>query len=153
MEKSIFSHEDSLCYCTTLRKASRRLTGLYDDVMAPAGLKSTQIAVLSHIRRLGSASVNALADSLVMDASGLTHTLKPLERDGFIRIQIDAKDRRGKLISLTPTGEKKLKETDLLWTRAQLTFEKLVGESAPELRESLKSLLTKEFANKFADTL
>ena len=39
----------SECYGTALRKASRRVTALYDETLAPSGLRSTQFAILAEI--------------------------------------------------------------------------------------------------------
>ena len=39
----------SECYGTALRKASRRVTALYDETLAPTGLRSTQFAILAEI--------------------------------------------------------------------------------------------------------
>jgi hypothetical protein len=34
--------DESPCSATAMRKATRRMTQLYDDALAPAGLRSTQ---------------------------------------------------------------------------------------------------------------
>ena len=39
------------CNCTALRKASRRISQLYDTALAPSGLKTTQRAILAQIGR------------------------------------------------------------------------------------------------------
>src|SRR6185369_3655079 len=39
----------SECFGTALRKASRRVTALYDETLAPSGLRSTQFAILAEI--------------------------------------------------------------------------------------------------------
>src|ERR1700732_4207193 len=39
------------CHCTELRKASRRISQLYDTALAPSGLKTTQRAILAEIGR------------------------------------------------------------------------------------------------------
>ena len=39
------------CNCTAMRKASRRVSQMYDAALAPAGLKATQFAILSEIDR------------------------------------------------------------------------------------------------------
>ena len=39
--------EGSRCNCTALRKASRRISQLYDTALAPSGLKTTQRAILA----------------------------------------------------------------------------------------------------------
>jgi hypothetical protein len=41
------------CRCTPLRKASRRVSQLYDAILAPCGLRTTQRAILNHISRAG----------------------------------------------------------------------------------------------------
>ena len=86
------------CSCTALRKASRRISQLYDAALAPSGLKTTQRAILAQIRRSEPTTVGRLADALVMDAGALAHTLKPLDRDGLVSIDIDRSDRRDRLV-------------------------------------------------------
>ena len=41
--------EVSRCNCTALRKASRRVSQLYDTALAPSGLKTTQRTILAQI--------------------------------------------------------------------------------------------------------
>ena len=77
------------CNCTALRKATRRISQLYDVVLAPSGLKNTQRSILAQISRSGSTTVGALAETLVMDSGALAHTLKPLKREGLIAIAAD----------------------------------------------------------------
>ena len=49
------------CHCTELRKASRRISQLYDTALAPSGLKTTQRAILAEIGRSEPTTVGALA--------------------------------------------------------------------------------------------
>ncbi|PTT92617.1 MarR family transcriptional regulator, partial [Pseudomonas sp. HMWF031] len=42
---------DLVCTNTALRRAARRLGNLYDDALAPLGLKSTQVSLLTEITR------------------------------------------------------------------------------------------------------
>src|ERR1700730_16219179 len=120
---------ESRCHCTRLRKASRRISQLYDAALGPSGLKSTQRALLAQIGRSEPATVGALAEALVMDAGGLAHTLKPLIRDGLVAIDIDPSDRRNRLIRLTPRGGVRLRQSDDLWETAQKSFEKGFGDT------------------------
>jgi DNA-binding MarR family transcriptional regulator len=85
--------------CTALRKASRRISQLYDTALAPSGVKTTQRAILAQIGRSEPVTV-ALAEALVMDSGALAHTLKPLERDGLLAVAVDPADRRNRLTSL-----------------------------------------------------
>src|ERR1700722_16575863 len=117
----------SRCNCTALRKATRRVSQLYDTALAPSGLKSTQRTILAQLRRSEPASVGQLAEALVMDAGALAHTLKPLERDRLITITVDPDDRRSRMITLTRQGRAKLAESDVLWAKAQTGFEAAFG--------------------------
>jgi hypothetical protein len=76
---------ESRCHCTVLRKASRRISQLYDAALAPSGLKITQRAILAQIGRSEPATVGALAEALVMDAGCLAHTLCPRRADKSMR--------------------------------------------------------------------
>jgi DNA-binding MarR family transcriptional regulator len=134
------------CNCTSLRKASRRVSQLYDAAIAPSGLKTTQRAILAHIRRSGQINVGALADALVMDAGALAHTLKPLERDKLVAIEIDSQDRRNRLVKLTASGRTRLVESDRLWERAQKGFEEAFGRAGSEaLRAAMHFIISDEF--------
>src|SRR5260221_2573776 len=100
------------CHCTELRKASRRISQLYDTALAPSGLKTTQRAILAEIGRSEPATVGALANALVMDAGGLAHTLKPLTPEKLVTIAVDPHDPRNRLISPNPFGRVQVRKTD-----------------------------------------
>jgi DNA-binding MarR family transcriptional regulator len=146
--------ESGRCNCTALRKASRRISQLYDTALASSGLKTTQRSILAQIGRSEPTSVGKLAEALVMDPGALAHTLKPLERDGLVSIAIDPTDRRNRQISLTRRGHVKLSETQALWEKAQRGFEAAVGRSDSEsLREMLRFLTSDTFAATFEKTV
>jgi DNA-binding MarR family transcriptional regulator len=132
--------EPSPCAATALRKASRRLTQLYDTALAPSGLRSTQQAILSELQRRAGAppTLQELADALVMDRSALGHTLRPLERDGLVALQPNLQDRRQRHVVLTAAGADKYREARLLWNTAQRRFHRVFGEAeAQALRGTL----------------
>jgi DNA-binding MarR family transcriptional regulator len=144
------SRKGSVRNCTALRKASRRISQLYDAALAPGGIKTTQRAILAEIGRSEPATVGELAGALVMDSGALTHTLKPLERDGLVDVAIDPADRRSRLISLTRHGRAKLAETDALREKAQKGFEAAFGRTDSEsLREALRFLTSDGFSAAF----
>jgi DNA-binding MarR family transcriptional regulator len=146
--------EGSRCHCTGLRKASRRISQLYDMALAPCGLKTTQRAILAQIGRSEPATVGVLAEALVMDGGGLAHTLKPLDRDGLLRISVDPEDRRNRLISLTPAGRAKLAESEALWEAAQRGFEVAFGQAeAGVLRDAMRILVSSSFVETFERAL
>lgn len=142
--------KDGSCSCTALRKATRRISQLYDAALAPCGLKTTQRAILAQIRRSQPTNVGMLAAALVMDSGALTHTLRPIERDGLIAIEVNPDDRRHRLISLTREGRSRLAESDELWRNAQAGFDAAFGRTESKaLRNMLELLLSDDFAESF----
>jgi DNA-binding MarR family transcriptional regulator len=119
------------CNATTMRKASRRLTQLYDAALEPCGLRSTQFAILAELdyRSLQPPTMRELADALVMDRSALGHNLRPLERDKLIALDESEEDRRRRHVVMTPRGKAKFKEAKRLWRTAQDRFIEVFGQS------------------------
>ena len=145
-------NQKSLCNCTALRKATRRVSQLYDSALEPCGLRTTQRAILNHIARAGTPALGELAEVLVMDRGALTHNLKPLQRDGLVKISVDPQDRRTRLIALTAQGRAKLAESEALWARAQRGFEASFGVAkSASLRQALEYLVSDDFVNAFND--
>jgi DNA-binding MarR family transcriptional regulator len=143
---------ESVCNGTALRKATRRVSQLYDSVLAPCGLRSTQRSILIHIARAGTPPMGELAAALVLDRSALAHNLKPLERDGFVAVVVDPADKRSRLVTLTATGNAKLEESQHLWQQAQHRFEATFGPGkASALRQSLAVIASATFAKAFED--
>ena len=148
------SRKGSVCNCTALRKASRRISQLYDAALAPGGIKTTQLAILAEVGRSEPATVGKLAEALVMDSGALAHTLKPLERDGLVDVAIDPADRRSRLITLTRHGRTKRAETEALREKAQKGFEAAFGRTDSEsLREALRFLTSDGFSAAFDKAL
>ena len=59
------------CTCSAVREAARHITRFYDQHLAPAGLRTTQVSILAKLKRLGPMTINALAEELVMDRATL----------------------------------------------------------------------------------
>ena len=125
------------CNCYSLRQATRRVTQLYDRVLAPTGLRATQLSLLREVERLGPVALNALADEMVMDRATLGHNVRPLLAQGLLRLAV-GRDRRRREVSLTAKGGRVLAEGWKLWHRAQDGFEKALGaDHAAQLRTLL----------------
>ncbi|HWF05326.1 MAG TPA: MarR family transcriptional regulator [Candidatus Angelobacter sp.] len=103
---------------------------MYDRYLTGTGLTSGQYSILAEIRRHGKTAptVSELAEALVMDRTALTHTLKPLERDGLIALKVDPADRRARLVHVTGLGEKRFTVAFGKWSKAQEQFSQSVGK-------------------------
>ncbi len=128
------------CCATAMRKASRRLSQLYDDAIEKTGLKTTQFAILSELERRAKEppTMAELAQALVMDRSALGHNLRPLERDGLIALEESEEDRRRRHVVATSHGKAKYREARKLWHKAQDRFDAVFGKAkAAALRSVL----------------
>ena len=138
------------CNNSALRKATRHLGQLFDDIVGPSGLRAAQHGLLYCIRAMRGPTMNELARFLVMDLSALGQTLKPLVRDGFVALDVDRRDKRAKRVRLTSGGERKLGETTELWGVAQSRFETAMGpDRARQLRDMLAVVASKDFGDAF----
>ncbi len=106
------------CACFNFRKASRSVTQLFDQTLAPTGLRSTQLVILITSQLLGPSSIARLARELVMDRSTLTRNLKPLLSLGLLRFAA-AGDGKHKSVELTDEGLVALSKAAPYWQRAQ----------------------------------
>ena len=135
------------CNCFAVRAAARYITQVYDQVLAPTGLRTTQFSILAKLKRLGPLTINMLARDMVMDRTTLGRNILPLERDGLIRIAPAASDRRAKELHLTNAGERRFQAARKRWVAAQARFEGTFGtKRAADLRALLRAVVASELA-------
>lgn len=133
-----------MCNFSALRMASRRVSQVYDTILAPLGIKTTQLSILAVVAQAGATplTINALAEMLVMDRSTLGQNLRPLERLGLLRVGTDQLDRRVRRVTLTSLGAERLGEGVAYWHQAQAHFEAHFGADAAALRKTLFRIAT-----------
>jgi DNA-binding MarR family transcriptional regulator len=119
------------CACANLRKAARALTQLFDEALAPSGLRVTQFTLLVTSRLMGESTINELAEGMAMDRTTLSRNLKPLLRSGLLEVR-PGEDGRTRLVRLTPAGERALEEAYPLWHGAQRETVSALGEERHE---------------------
>ena len=140
----------SPCNNIELRKATRQIGQLFDDVIAPNGLRAAQQGLLYQIDRMDGPTMKELSKALVMDLSALGHTLKPLVRDGYVALKQCGNDGRVKRVFLTEQGRVKFDEGMKLWATAQRRLEAVMGvDEARQLREVLAMISSDRFAQAF----
>jgi DNA-binding MarR family transcriptional regulator len=135
------------CNCQAIRQAARHVTQFYDQLFAPIGLRATQYAILSRLRREGPMSINALAAMLVMDRTTLGRNILPLERDGLIEVGRSDTDRRRHELRLTEAGIALHRAALQHWEEAQKRFSDVFGDArAAALRDLLREVTASDFA-------
>jgi DNA-binding MarR family transcriptional regulator len=133
------------CNCLAVRQAARYVTQFYDRYLAAAGLRTTQYGILSRLKRHGPMSINTLAAELVLDRTTLGRNIRPLERDGLIKIESDPSDGRSRILRLTKAGDARFQRAQKHWAEAQKRFERVYGDrQASQLRKNLRALVASE---------
>lgn len=109
------------CSCLRLRGAARALSRGYDAELRAVGLKLSQLTILVGTAMFGEggATIQALADAVVMDRTTLTRNLRPLEKEGLLRLAPSPSDGRSRVVRLTERGDATLVDAFPLWRRAQ----------------------------------
>ena len=127
------------CLCLHVQRAARALARRFDEALRPVGLTNGQFSLLMSLNRPDPPSMGPVASLLAMDRTTLTAALKPLERRGLVRITADPKDRRGRLLHLTPRGQEVLASAVPIWEKTHRDVE--AGLSDVEgLRGDLRTL-------------
>ena len=134
-----------LCNCLSLRQATRRVTQLYDQALAPVGLRATQFSLLVQTEALGPIALQPLAEVMVMDRATLGHNVRPLLGRGLVQLEI-GRDRRSRELSITQAGRDLLVEARALWRQAQDAFETEMGRNTAS---ALRGLLHRVASTKF----
>jgi DNA-binding MarR family transcriptional regulator len=114
------------CTCGRLRRAARTLTQLYDDTMAPAGLRVTQFSLLRTLSRTGSMRISELATAQLLDRTALSRNLDPLVERGLVKIA-PGNDARTREVELTVAGKRALRAAMPYWERAQKQVARQLG--------------------------
>ena len=134
-----------LCNFLSLRQATRRVTQLYDQALAPVGLRATQFSLLLQTEALGPIALQPLAEVMVMDRATLGHNVRPLLGRGLVQLEV-GRDRRSRELSITQAGRDLLVEARALWRQAQDAFETEMGrDTASAVRGLLHRVASTEF--------
>ncbi|MBN3791094.1 MarR family transcriptional regulator [Burkholderia sp. Ac-20353] len=129
------------CLCLHMQRAARNLARIFDDVLRPLDLTNGQFSLLMSLNRPHPPAMKDVSSLLAMDRTTLTAALKPLERRGLVAIEQDPDDRRSRLLSLTPAGERLLANAFPLWQQAHADIEQQFAPGEVEqLRQQLRAL-------------
>jgi len=116
------------CAYTKLRRLMRCVAHHYDSELAKAGLKTTQLGLLSEILRLQPVRPGELARAAGIDPSTLTRNLKPLMAAGWVELSA-GHDARTRAIRITATGRAKQAQAQRRLLMAQRSMNEKLGHS------------------------
>src|SRR5438034_2518611 len=115
------------CVCFNLRWVTRAVTQFYDAEMRRHGIRPTQGTILESLKAKDSWNMAELSDWLGMERTTLVRNLRPLQRDGLVRVSGGG---RGRLVELaiTAKGRKQIEKLAPAWKSAQRAAVKTPGE-------------------------
>jgi DNA-binding MarR family transcriptional regulator len=116
------------CLNLQLRKANRVMSQIYDAYLAPVGIKTSQFSILRAIDYFHMTTNRQLQEALILDQTSLTRALKPLIRDGYIVVSMNAEDRRQKQLVLSTKGNALLAAALDEWNKAQAHVSERLGD-------------------------
>ena len=136
-------HKIMGCTCMRMRRATRRVTQLYDHALEPSGLTVSQFGLLAYLLGASRAPPNAssigtIAEWLGMDPTTLNRNLKPLVAKSLVRDAADSADGRVRVVRITEKGRRALLKAVPFWQDAQARVDKTLGlQATAELNELL----------------
>lgn len=129
------------CICLHAQRAARALARRFDKALKPFGITNGQFSLLMSLNRPEPPPLSSVADLLAMDRTTLTAALKPLERDGFLKVVPSEKDRRARLLLLTEAGLDVLARALPVWKSEHEALDKEMPQGDMDrLRQDLRRI-------------
>lgn len=117
----------SKCHCINIRRAANRISKFYDNTLKSIGLSVNQYSLLVNLSRLERSNITTLANYVDLERTTLVRTIKPLIEKQFIE-DIAIEGKRDRELVLTEKGLEKVRQGEILWTKAQNEIENRVGK-------------------------
>jgi len=128
------------CAAQKTRNASRKLSRRYDDALRPLGLKCSQYSMLVIITLTEDRTLTELAGHVGLERTTLIRNLKPLEREGWVKVSEEGY-RRARTVEITEQGLAKLEEALPIWYATQKSLKEELGEGTwQSVHQSLEAL-------------
>jgi DNA-binding MarR family transcriptional regulator len=115
------------CTCFNLRRVTRVITQCFDAELRQYGIRVTQTPILSALEAKNGWSMTELSDWLGMDRTTLVRNLRPLQREGLIKISGGGRGGHVEL-GITAKGRAALSKMIPGWRSAQQKVVATLGE-------------------------
>ncbi|MGF9562051.1 MarR family winged helix-turn-helix transcriptional regulator [Neorhizobium sp. JUb45] len=121
-----------------LRRCQQVALALFTEEASEFGFSPTQYSALAFTYIEPGIQQNMLGERIALDRSSVTKCVEILENEGLIRREVDSKDRRARLLFITPEGEQVLQT---------------VHEAALKARSRIHSAMGKERFQNFLEDM
>ena len=93
------------CVVQNLRRASRLVSRRYQDALRAVNLTSSQYTILQALSGRDGIPHGLMAEILGFEQTTLSRLLATMEQRGLLKLVHHPKDRRQRLVTITPEGE------------------------------------------------
>lgn len=108
-------------------RMTRQVDSAFDQALSPVGITGRQLGLLMTLAHNPPLNVNRLAAAIGSNASTVPRAVRPLLRQALIKVET-GKDRRERLISITPAGMSLLIKAVPYWAKLQRAIISNLGE-------------------------
>lgn len=115
------------CTCFNVRRISRVITQFFDAEVRRHGLRPTQTPILGALQAKNGWSMAELSEWLAVERTTLLRNLRPLQRDGLVRVIGGGRGGHVEL-AITAKGRKALANTLPAWRSAQDKVVRILGK-------------------------
>ena len=126
-----------------MRRAGHHIDTIVKRRLAAQGIELWEIEILCGLRREGgSMTMGALQDVAQLTSGAITNRITRLEKDGFVRREVDTGDRRQVIVTLTPDGyERSLKAVAANTAAEAEAFSGIDRDLLARLSDDLRELM------------
>lgn len=118
--------QPEICLAHSLRRADRVISQLYNEHLAPLGVRITQFSVLRALHYMGGTTATQIQEVLTLEQATVSRALKPLIRDGYV-VVAEGSNKREKRLSLTHKGQELYNQALVPWQQAQTEIREKLG--------------------------
>ena len=113
-----YAQRGSECAYANLKLLTRVVTTLYDEALRPVDLCAGQLALMWAILATEPVEIGRLGATTLTDQTTLSRTVAKLKKARLVSVRA-GRDRRVKVVSLTPSGRQRFRDAMPLWENAQ----------------------------------
>ena len=137
-DPELYAHIQETCVAYNLGKAFKVINRMYEEELRKVNLTNSQFAVLVTLARYGKMNSHQLAEKVGSDPSTISRNMDLLERRGLVGEEVDSRDRRVRIYTITEAAEETLAAGVERWKRAQRRALRALGR--PFWRNSRRRL-------------
>jgi len=113
-----YAQRGSECAYANLKLLTRVVTTLYDEALRPVDLCAGQLALMWAILATEPVEIGRLGATTLTDQTTLSRTVAKLKKARLVSVRA-GRDRRVKVVALTPSGRQRFRDAMPLWEAAQ----------------------------------